>query len=109
WYFHLDDYNCQTNGTPMCAFLDYNGVGTIPDTDVRPFGGNVSATDNSFDGVMPSAMTPAQQNALQARTYDKTANSALGTVDYGLAATAPVVYVDDDYAAGPHSYGDPLP
>ena len=111
WYFHLDDYNCDTVDTP-CAFLDYDGaIGSNPgtNTEVRPFTGNVSATDNSFDGVMPSAMTPAQQNALQARTYDKTANSALGTVDYGLAATAPVVYVDDDYAAGPHSYGDPLP
>ena len=109
WYFHLDDYNCQTNGSPQCAYLDYAGVGSIPDTDVRPFSGNVSASHNSFDGVEPSTMSPAQQNALLARTHDSTASSSLGTVDYGLMASEAVVYVDDDWAAAAHSYGDPLP
>ena len=38
-----------------------------------------------------------------AHTYDKSANSALGTVDYGLTATQSVVYIDAGFSG---SYGD---
>lgn len=78
WYFHLDDYNCETVNTPTCAFLDYDGaIGSNPgtNTEVRPFTGNVSAADNSFDGVMPSAMSAAQQSALASRTHDSGAST----------------------------------
>lgn len=106
WYFHLDDYSCDTVTTP-CAFLNYAGAigsnaGT--NTQVRPFRGSVAATQNLFGGLAPAAMTPAQQTALLARTYDRAANAALGAVDYGLTATESVVYVDDGYAGA--AYGD---
>jgi uncharacterized repeat protein (TIGR01451 family) len=113
-YFRLDDYSCSTNTAavgataggagPPCDFLDYAGVGTLPNTEVRPFAGNVSAADNLYAGLAPAAMTPAQQNDLLARTYDKAANPALGSVDYALTATQPVVYVDDDFTGS--GYGD---
>lgn len=117
WYFHLDDYSCSTNTAtvgsttggpgPMCDFLDYTDVnppGGLPDTEVRPFPGDVTAADNNFDGVMPASMTDAQVNDLLARTFDKSADSQLGTVDYGLTPSQPIVYVDDGFSGS--GYGD---
>ncbi len=95
WYFHLDDFTCDHAGSSDCGFLNYPGVGTIPDTQVRPFAGNVSAANNVFDGSAPSTATA---NSLLAHTYDKAANPALGMVDYGLTATQTVVYVDDGFS-----------
>ncbi|HET6631115.1 MAG TPA: MBG domain-containing protein [Rhodanobacteraceae bacterium] len=104
WYFHLDNYNCQTAGTPLCGYLDYAGVGSLPDTDVRPFAGNVSAADNVFDGVMPADMDSVQQGALLGRTFDHTADAGLGTVNYDITTSANLVtYVDDAFAGA--SYG----
>src|SRR5690606_13803669 len=105
WYFHLDDYTCDTVATP-CTFLDYAGVGTIANTEVRPFAGNVGAQENLFDGVDPGSMTPAQQFDLLAHTHDSGANPVLGTVDYGVTATETEVFVDDDFAGA--TYGDAL-
>ncbi|MDN5923530.1 MAG: right-handed parallel beta-helix repeat-containing protein, partial [Xanthomonadales bacterium] len=106
WYFHLDDVTCDLAGSTTCGLINYPGVGTIPDTQMRPFAGNVSATDNVFDGATPTSMNSAQQSALLARTNDKAANSALGNVDYGLTATQPFAYVDAAFAGA--SYGDAL-
>ncbi|MEP6511313.1 MAG: hypothetical protein ABJB02_06955, partial [Dokdonella sp.] len=106
WYFHLDDYNCNTFLTP-CTFLNYNGATTVTagnDTQVRPFPANVSAANNAFAGVAPNAMTQAQQSALFARTYDKTANPLLGAVDYGLTATESMVFISASFAGA--NYGD---
>ncbi|MCE7949693.1 MAG: hypothetical protein DYH18_01125 [Xanthomonadales bacterium PRO7] len=119
WYFHLDDYTCSTNTSavgataggpaPMCTFLDYTDVnppGGLPNTSVKPFTANVNAANNTFGGISPTAMTTAQQNQLQAQTYDKQANPVLGQVDYGLAETQSVVYVNAAYSG--HSFGDSL-
>jgi hypothetical protein len=114
WYFHLDDYVCNTvtasGSVPVCTappLPDYAGdIGSDPgtNTQVRPFRGNVSAAVNNFAGVQPANMSSAQQNLLQAQTYDKEANSVLGQVDYGLTETQSVVYVDGTFAGS--GYGD---
>ncbi len=114
WYFHLDDYNCETATTPCPSpplpnYAGDIGNGTFPygpNTDVRPFTGNVSAANNTFGGVAPSAMTTAQQNQLQAQTYDKGANPVLGEVDYGLTETQSLVYVNASYTG--QTYGSAL-
>ncbi|MGH7490652.1 MAG: hypothetical protein ACREMY_34320, partial [bacterium] len=109
WYFHLDDYTCETvNSTPYptCTFLNYAGdIGSNPgtNTEVRPFTGNVSAANNTFGGIAPGTMTTMQQNMLHAQTYDQGANPVLGMVDYGLAANEAVVYVDASFSG---TYGD---
>ena len=115
-YFHLDDYSCSTNTSavgptpggagPLCDFLDYADVGTLPNTEVRPFAGNIDAVNNTYAGLAPSAMDASQQNDLLARTYDKAANPALGKVDYGITPTLAIVYVDDDFVGS--GYGDSL-
>lgn len=102
WYFHLDDYNCETVNSPTCAFLNYAGAignNAATNTDVRPFTGNVNAANNTFDGASPSSANAA---AILARTYDHTANSALGVVNYSLSGFN-TVYVDATYAG---NYGD---
>ncbi|MBL0162239.1 MAG: right-handed parallel beta-helix repeat-containing protein [Xanthomonadales bacterium] len=109
WYFRLDNHNCNTVNAPTCSFLDYAGAignAAATNTQVRPFTGNVSASQNLFDGALPAAMTPAQKSGLLGHTFDKMADAQLGIVDYGITATKPVVYVDDNYAG--RSYGDPL-
>ncbi|MEZ5460551.1 MBG domain-containing protein [Dokdonella sp.] len=109
WYFHLDNNNCNTVSAPTCTFLDYAGaIGSNPNTNtqVRPFSGNVIAVNNEFDGVVPSAMTASQKSSLLGHTFDQMADPQLGIVDYGIMATTPMVFVDDDYAGS--SYGDPL-
>jgi uncharacterized repeat protein (TIGR01451 family) len=87
-YFNLVDQNCDTRvppgNAPQCTFLDYNDVGSVANTQVRPFRGNVYAVNNRFGGVMPGAMSPQQQAALNAQTFDINDDSALGYVDYGL-------------------------
>jgi uncharacterized repeat protein (TIGR01451 family) len=87
FYVNLVDQICDTVATP-CTFLDYKDVGAIPNTQVRPFRGLVSAANNKFGGVMPAAMTPSQQAQLQLRTNDVLADSGLGYVDYGLSSIA---------------------
>lgn len=97
YYFNLVDQHCDTNANavgawpggsaPFCSFLDYNDdnpPGGLPNTQVRPFRGNVYAVNNLFGGVMPGAMSPPQQAALNAQTFDISDDSALGYVDYGL-------------------------
>lgn len=109
WYFRLDNHNCNTVTAPTCTFLDYAGaIGSNPvsNTEVRPFSGNVSASQNLFDGALPAAMTNAQKSSLLGHTFDDMADAQLGVVDYGITATKPVVYVDDGFAGS--SYGDPL-
>lgn len=105
-YFRLDDHICNTAGSTDCGFLNYPAVGTIPNTQVRPFAGGVSASGNRFDGVFPADMSAAERLALRARTYDDDANPVLGNVDYGFTATEAVTYVDDGYAG--QSYGTAL-
>jgi uncharacterized repeat protein (TIGR01451 family) len=115
-YFHLDDYSCSTNTSavgltpggagPLCDFLDYADVGTLPNTEVRPFAGNIDAANNTYAGLAPAAMDASQQNDLLARTYDKAANPALGKVDYGITPTLAIAYVDDDFIGS--GYGDAL-
>ncbi|MEO8959076.1 MAG: MBG domain-containing protein [Rudaea sp.] len=110
WYFHLDDYKCETvtasgsiqvcSTPPLPNYADDIGSNPATNTDVRPFTGNVSAANNLFDGQAPSSATA---NSLLAHTYDKSANSALGTVDYGLTATQSVVYVDATFSG---NYGN---
>ncbi len=114
WYFHLDDYNCDTANTPCLSpplpnYAGAIGNGTFPygpNTQVRPFTGNVSAANNTFSGILPSAMSPALQNLLQAQTYDKEANPVLGQVDYGLTETQSLVYVNASYTG--QVYGSAL-
>src|SRR6185312_10006809 len=111
WYFHLDDYNCETATTPCPSpplpnYAGDIGNGTFPygpNTDVRPFTGNVSAANNTFAGAAPSA---SNANAILARTYDKNANPTLGQVNYGLTGTESVVYVDTIYSGS--TYGQSL-
>ena len=103
WYFHLDDYNCETVNLPTCTFLNYAGdIGSDPgtNTDVRPFNGNVSALGNTFAGV-PATTTQSQAD-VEAHTYDNTANPVLGTVNYGFGAFE-TVYVNSSFAG---NYGD---
>jgi hypothetical protein len=110
WYFHLDDYTCETASTCTAPPLpDYTGdIGNAAgtNTQVRPFTGNVSAAVNNFAGVQPASMNASQQNLLQAQTYDKSANPGLGEVDYGLTETQSVVYVDATYSG--QSFGTSL-
>jgi len=113
-YFSLADHDCDTHidnsgsGHPQCSFLDYEGTagGDGSNTEVRPFSGNVTAIENIYDGVEPSAMTLVQQNQTLARTQDDSSNPALGHVDYGFSGVQTMVYVDDDFAGS--SYGDAL-
>lgn len=105
-YFRLDDHSCNTAGSTDCGFLNYPGVGVIPNTQVRPFAGDVSASGNRYDGQFPADMSAAEQLALRARTYDDDANPALGNVDYGFSGTETATYVDDGYAG--QSYGAAL-
>lgn len=116
WYFHLDDYSCSTNTQavgswsagvgPLCGNLDYTDVnppGGLPNTEARPFTGNVSAANNSFAGVNPSGtITTQQQAAIEGHTYDNTINPALGEVNYGFGAFQ-TVYVNSSYSG---NYGD---
>lgn len=103
WYFHLDDVTCDNAGSTDCGFLNYPGVGTIQDTQMRPFATGLDASQNLYAGQAPSSAT---FSALQARTYDHAANPALGTVNYGASATETEAFVDDDFAG--HGYGDAL-
>ncbi len=121
WYYYLRQETCSTNtstvgtlpgpvtpgGTnPLCTHLGYNAISTpngLPNTEVRPFAGNVAATGNLYGGAAPGA---ANIGAILARTHDVGANPALGTVDYGFAASEAQVFVDDDFAG--HLYGDVL-
>jgi hypothetical protein len=111
WYFHLDDYTCNTvtaaGSISVCTvppLPDYAGdIGATGDTQVRPFTGNVSAGFNRFAGTLPDDMSTSQQNMLLAQTYDKGANPALGTVDYGFTQTRSVVYVDGTFSG---TYGE---
>lgn len=108
YYFNLVDQNCDTVATP-CTFLNYAGVGTLQNTQVRAFSGNVFAINNLFDGVAPHAMSPLQQTQLNQQTNDINDDVALGYVNYGftgavvLALKGPVanvqVAVPADYAA----------
>ncbi len=88
YYFNLVDQHCDTlvpPGTPpQCTFLDYNDVGNVQNTQVRPFRGNVYAVNNLFGGVAPRAMSPLQQAQLNAQTNDINDDTALGYVDYGF-------------------------
>ena len=97
YYFNLVDQNCDTNLSavgptaggvaPQCSFLDYNGVnlpGGLPNTQVRPFRGNVYAVNNLFGGLMPHAMSPVQQAALNQQTFDINDDASLGLVNYGF-------------------------
>ncbi|HET8941065.1 MAG TPA: DUF1565 domain-containing protein, partial [Rudaea sp.] len=61
WYFHLDDYNCDTVATPCPSppLPNYAGaIGPNPatNTEVRPFSGHVDAGNNTFAGVLPADM-----------------------------------------------------
>jgi MBG domain/Right handed beta helix region len=105
-YFRLDDHHCDNAGSSSCGLLNYAGVGAIPDTRLRPFAGNISASGNVFDGSFPAAMDAAQRLALQARTYDDAANTALGLVNYGFTASESDTYVDDGYSG--QAYGAAL-
>jgi len=114
WYYYLRDETCSTTTAtvgatvggpaPQCTFLGYNAVGALPNTFVRPFKGNVEATQNLYAGNNPSL---TNINALRARTYDSSTNNVLGTVNYGENQTQSAVYVDDDFAG--HFWGDALP
>jgi uncharacterized repeat protein (TIGR01451 family) len=84
YVFNLVNQNCETRGSPMCNFLDYNDVGSVPNTDVRPFRGNVYAVNNLFDGVAPRAMNAAQASQLNAKTFDINDAPGLGLVNYGF-------------------------
>ena len=97
YYFNLVDQNCDTNlaavgstpggVAPQCTFLNYNLVnspGGLPNTQVRPFRGNVYAVNNLFGGLMPHAMSPVQQAALNQQTFDINDDVALGLVNYGF-------------------------
>src|SRR5690606_39076528 len=113
-YFSLADHDCDTHidnsgsGHPQCSFLNYEGTagGDGSNTEVRPFSGDVTAIENIYDGIEPSAMLLAQQNQTLARTQDNGSNPALGQVDYGFSGGQLTVYVDDDFNGS--SYGDPL-
>lgn len=114
WFFRLDDRTCNTHAPAppisQCTFLDFPGTtgGVGSSSEVRPFRGNVSAAQNRFGivaGIEPADMTPAQRNALLARTQDDAFNAALGLVDYGFIATQAEVYVDATFAG---AYGDAL-
>ncbi|MEP6484112.1 MAG: hypothetical protein ABJB01_06650 [Rudaea sp.] len=87
--FNLIDETCDTRvapGTPpQCTFLDYNDVGSVQNTQVRPFRGNVYAVNNLFGGVAPGAMSPAQEAQLNAQTFDINDAPGLGLVNYGFS------------------------
>ncbi len=97
YYFNLVDQNCDTNlaavgstpggVSPQCTFLDYNAVnspGGLPNTQARPFRANVYAVNNLFAGLMPHAMSPVQQAALNQQTFDINDDVSLGLVNYGF-------------------------
>jgi uncharacterized repeat protein (TIGR01451 family) len=131
YYFNLVDQNCDTNlsavgptpggVSPACTFLDYNAVnspGGLPNTQVRPFRGNVYAVNNLFAGLMPHSMSPVQQAALNQQTFDINDDAALGLVNYGfngavvIALQGPVanvqVGVATDYSAELTNTGNAL-
>jgi uncharacterized repeat protein (TIGR01451 family) len=95
WYYYLRDETCSTTTTtigstpggtnPQCTFLGYNAVGALPNTEVRPFAGDVGAAHNVYDGAAPS---PATISAIQARTRDDNDIAALGVVLYGVTPSA---------------------
>ena len=131
FYFNLVDQHCDTNLAPVgptpggvgppCTFLNYNLVnspGGLPNTQVRPFRGNVYAVNNLFGGLMPHAMSPVQQAALNQQTFDINDDTSLGLVNYGftgaidLTLQGPVanvqVGVATDYSAELTNTGNAL-
>jgi hypothetical protein len=93
-YFRLDPTDCAASNT--CApppYAPFYGYGGFPATVIAPFGGNVEAANNTFDGTLPADMDLAQIEALQVRTYhddplapeDPAAPTTLGRVNYGFA------------------------
>jgi uncharacterized repeat protein (TIGR01451 family) len=89
FYFNLVDQNCDTHNTP-CMFLAYDAVGSVANTQVRPFRGNVLAINNLFGGIAPRAMGALQQAQLNLQTNDINDDTNLGYVDYGF--TGALVY-----------------
>ncbi len=89
-FFNLVNQNCNTRSSPTCSFLDYNGVGSVADTQVRPFRGNVYAVNNVFGTLPTHAMSPTQQSQLNAKTYDINDVAALGLVNYGFTGAVDI-------------------
>jgi uncharacterized repeat protein (TIGR01451 family) len=105
-YFELGNFECASSNASPCPlaalYVPINPA--MPGTPVIKFAGDVTAIHNLFQGVLPADMDAAQRNQLLARTQDQRGDGDLGLVDYGITATQPMTFVDDDFAGA--GYGD---
>lgn len=121
FYFRLSPATCSATNPATCSVPDLPlpapalpvVVTQYASSQSAPFPVDVDAVNNTFDGVLPSAMGFAGYQAVQARTYHDDPNApespsvppTLGLVDYGFAAGIVATTTTVSTSANPSAIG----